>query len=359
MKKPNPSHEVMKPYKGKQTMHQSKSAREERRWQKPLEYARHVMEDTAARVDASRRLFPYRFLRGDCHAHTQHSDGIGTVAEMAEMVRAAGLDFQYITDHWGLTQTPECKQHGLWVGQEPGTEYHHLGILGLRSTFEPERNLLADYARVKQMKGVPFIPHPAGWWPRKVYTAAQRQALFTLPAPFLMEIINGANMIGKAFDYTDEAAVEVWDELLTAGRQVHAMGNTDSHSPHGIGTVWNGVWASRCDEATILKRLQAGRMFVSEGPLLHLTVGSTGMGSRVKDRRQAGPVKLTVVDSRGLLRVRLVADGRVRRTWHMDGEPVMKQSLTLPRYARTYIRIEAIAIDGKRGYTNPVYLGRP
>ncbi|MCF7838411.1 MAG: CehA/McbA family metallohydrolase [Candidatus Marinimicrobia bacterium] len=344
---------------GKRNLDQTDEMIAERRWQRPLAYARFVVEDLARRVETSRRDFPWRFFRGDCHAHTQHSDGIGQVAEMAEMAQAAGLDFQFITDHWGLTQAVECRRAGLWVGQEPITEHHHLGILGLKETFVPLNDLRRDFRSVKKRGGIPFIPHPAGWWPSRVYTDAQRQALYELPDPFLMEIINGANQTGTAFDYTDAAAVALWDEMLMSGRRVHAMGNTDAHAPHGVGSVWNGVLAPRCDEAAILRALAAGRVFVSEAPLLWLQVGTTGMGQRLRAGTPTGPLRCRVVDAEGLLRVRLVADGKVRRTWHPDGKPVLDVVGAVPNRVRKYVRVEAIAMDGRRGYTNPVYFPVP
>jgi hypothetical protein len=345
---------LMPDYEAKQNMNRPDI--DQRRWNSPLGYTRSVAADTAARVCESRKLFKFKFFRGCCHSHTQHSDGIGTVEETAAMVAAAELDFQFVTDHWGVTQAPECVLHKLWVGQEPGTQHHHLGILGLDHAFVPTMNLVADVAEVRRRGGTPFIPHPTGWWPRRVYTEEQKLALRDLPTPFLMEIINGANNIVTAFDYTDQSAVELWDELLTTGRRIHAMGNTDTHSPHGIGMVWNGVLAPRCDQPSILRALSAGKSFASEAPLLHLAVGRTVMGGQVRDRADAGPAKFTVADSRGLLRVRLVADGKVRKTWHLDGDTTLTADWNVPKSIKRCVRIEAISIDGRRGYSNPVYL---
>lgn len=352
----DPKHEVMKGFESRVNLGKSEAEREEFRWQKPLGKCRSVAEANARRAEASRKLLGRKFYRGDCHSHTQHSDGIGTVAETAQMVEAAGLDFQWVTDHWGLTQAPECREHGLWIGQEPATEHHHLGVLSLDHTFTPNRVLEEDVKRVSDLGGTPFIPHPAGWWPRRVYTDEQKQSLRRLPSPFLMEVINAAGMVSTGFDYTDAAAIELWDELLNDGWQIHAMGNTDAHAPHQIGIVWNGVFASRCDEASILKALRAGRSFATEGPVLDLKVGRVGMGSRVRDRNEAGPLKVKVADAHGLVQVRLIADGKVRRRWHPDGETLVVHEQDLPANMKRYVRVEAIALDGRRGFSNPVYL---
>ena len=327
------------------------------RWLRPLDYARSMAEDSARRVAESRKLFPWKFLRGDCHLHTQHSDGISTVAETAEMIAAAGLDFGFVTDHWGVTQERECRRHGLWVGQEPGAKFHHLGILGLDHAFKPGKvDLVADFLEVRRRGGTAFIPHPAGWWPVRIYTEEAKQALEGLPSPFLMEIINGGHNLVTAFDFIDAMAVELWDRLLTTGRRIHAMANTDAHIPHQIGIAWNAVFAPRRDQRSVLKALSMGRSFASEAPLLNLTVGGTGMGGQVPDRARPGELVATVVESRGLQSVRLVADGKVRRTWRMDGQTCFTHQQTVPAAWARYVRVEACTLDGRRGFSNPVYL---
>ena len=39
------------------------------------------------------------WYRGDCHLHTVHSDGPRTLAELAALARATGLDFINSTEH--------------------------------------------------------------------------------------------------------------------------------------------------------------------------------------------------------------------------------------------------------------------
>lgn len=328
---------------------------EEIRWRLPLRYCAMVAGDTAKRVAASRELFPWTFWRGDCHSHTQHSDGIGTVAETAEMVRHAGLDFQFVTDHWGVTQAPECLEHGLWYGQEPVTEQHHMGILGLDFAFEPKMDFLADFAEAKTLGATVFLPHPTGWWPERVYNEEQKRIVEDLPSPFLMEICNGANNIISAFDFTDEAAIELWDRLLCLGRVVHAMGNTDAHAPHGIGIVWNSVFAAECRQDLILKELSLGHSFVSDAPLIYLELGEARMGDRATAADRECTLQVTAVDSRGLSTLRVIADGEMVREYHLSGD--VSWSEVVPVTANTYLRVEVRALDGRRAYSNPVYFG--
>ena len=314
---------------------------------------RFVAEDLARRIAASRELFSWRFFRGDCHSHTDHSDGVGTVEETAAMAKAAGLDFQFVTDHWGVTQAPECRKYGLWFGQEPVTEAHHMGILGLDFAFVPKKNFLQDMADAEALGALVFVPHPTGWWPRMVYGPEQTKLLEQLPSPFLMEIVNGANNLVTAIDYTDESAIELWDHLLCQGRIVHAMGNTDAHAPHGIGIVWNGVFAPRCDQPSIMESLRVGANFVSEAPLVHLAVGKTGMGKTV--RRRGGPLRVTAVDSRGIELVRLIGDGRKLKEWPVRRNATWNAEVEVPARVQRYLRVEVIASDHRRAFSNPIY----
>ncbi len=328
----------------------------ERQLEYPLRMCQMLAEDMAQRTTESRQLFRWKFYRGDCHSHTQHSDGGGTVEDTAKMVQAAGLDFQFVTDHWGVTQAPECKKFGLWVGQEPPIQYHHLGILGLDHAFEPGGDFFADIAEVQKRGGVFFIPHPTGWWPTTVYKPEQLAVLEKLADPFLMEICNGANNIVSAFDYTDDSAVQLWDHLLLLGKTIHAMGNTDAHAPHGIGMVWNSVFASKCEQQAILKALCAGRSFVSDGPLVHMALGKAQMGQRVRAGERSAPLRVTAVDSRGLSWVRVIADGKELGWWSCWRKPKFEKSIKIPAKVKRYVRVEVGSDDGRRAFSNPVYL---
>ena len=325
----------------------------------PLHLCRSVGEAVARRVAESRRQFPWKFFRGDCHCHSQHSDGTGTVAEIADMSKRAGLDFQFVTDHYGTTQADECRRLGLWVGQEPGTQHHDLLILGLRAPFQATvtQNFLADYAAAARRSALVCVAHPAGWWPSRWYDDAQKQILEELPSPFLMEICNGANNIVTAFDPTDQAAVDLWDDLLLQGKVVHGLGNTDAHAPHGIGIVWNGVFAPRCDQPAIIRALRAGRSFVSEAPLVHIRLGRAQMGRRATPRDRSQRLSVTATDSGGLASVRVVADRREIGFW-TSRATTMARSLRVPRWVKRYVRVEVLSRDGRRAFSNPIYLTR-
>ena len=319
-----------------------------------------VMRD---RVAATKALVDFRGARGEFHAHSNHSDGAGTVADLAYYKEASGLDFMFVTDHWGVTQKRECVRHqNVWWGQEPGTQHHHIGILGINRKFSPSGRLAEDYERAAAAGGVPFIAHPAGWFPRTRYSDEQKASLDLLGPRFAMEIINGANQIFDCWDVTDEQSVVLWDQHLLRGKEVTVLGNTDAHLAEAIGDVWTAVLPDEFSVEGVLDALRRGRAFVSDGPIVDLTLQAdggpiAGMGQTLQSVSPAVTVRALAADSAGLSEVRLIRDGQVVTSWPVRDEQVLSRSFADTHAAGArYYRLECFARDGRRAYTNPVYV---
>lgn len=316
------------------------------------------------RIAATKALVGWSGWRGDMHLHTNHSDGAGTVSELVQYRDHIGLDFIFVTDHWGVTQKRDCVRHErCWWGQEPGIKHHHLGILGIDRKFEPRRESLAeDYTAAVEHGGFPFIPHPTGWFPSTRYTEEQIQSLDELGNHFTMEIINGANQIFDCWDITDEMSVELWDRHLAQGKFVTAMGNTDAHLVEAVGDVWTGVLADELTSEGVIDALKQGRAIVSDGPIADLTVEAdgtsiAGIGGTLHTPKRPLTLRVLAADSAGLQEVRLIRDGTPMKEWYPRGEQALSTSLADPDGgAKHYYRLECRATDGRRAFTNPVYI---
>ncbi|MDW7728991.1 MAG: CehA/McbA family metallohydrolase [Bacillota bacterium] len=101
---------------------------------------------------------------GNIHIHSTHSDGSGTIAEIATAAAAAGLSFVIISDHETLAGLPEeaiCQGVLVLVGAEINKDKNHYLALGIDKPvqFDDEhpQNVID---RVCQAGGIGFIAHP-------------------------------------------------------------------------------------------------------------------------------------------------------------------------------------------------------
>ena len=344
----------------------SASARERKRKalaQKRVNYPNQVIcfwkDAMRERIEQTREIAGFRVCRGDCHIHSTYSDGTGTVPEIAEWAERAGLEFAFVTDHGTVRQKVECvKFKHLWWGQEPGTQHHHLGILGLDTKYSVKRDLARDYGNVIARGGFPFIPHPTGWFPATHYAQEKIDALEVLGDDFSMEIVNGANNIFDCYDITDEWSIDLWDKHLCLGKTVRGMGNTDAHLPHAVGDVWNGVLVNRLTKKQVIEALWAGRFFVSDAPFINVECGRLGMGDVVKKRKGGNvEIRYECADSLGLQQIRVIADGKtVKEVWPQDKRIVKGSHRIRFRGGKSYIRVECFARDNRKAFSNPIYV---
>ncbi|WP_223837837.1 CehA/McbA family metallohydrolase [Streptomyces venezuelae] len=318
------------------------------------------------------------WYRGDCHVHSVHSDGRRTPAEIAELARAAGLDFINSAEHnttsahaaWGASAGP-----GLLVltGEEVTTRTGHVLAVGTDpGTFVDWRyrardNRFGRFARTVRDAGGLVVPaHPHA-------TCLGCSWKFGFADADAVEVWNGP------YTPDDEVSLAAWDALLRGGgsgsrgdRPLPALAGSDYHrDPDRIGSPQTVVLAEDLTRDAILAGLRAGRAYAAESAAVSLSFtavtprgGHAGIGERLACPPDTEVlVRLAVTGAPGC-ELRLVTDQGVVHTVPAPAAGALEWRTTPARsaYVRAEVRHPAVAppLPGAlAAFTNPIRLGPP
>lgn len=281
------------------------------------------------------------WLRGELHAHTNHSDGALPPAGLVEAAREAGLDFIAVTDHNTVSALVEldapCGEEALGAGSGPrpgspapasapapgsgagaspvpgaGTDHRPLVIPGMELT--------TFYGHAVALGVSEFIP----WHDASKGEGLNRQArevhrlggLFSVAHPFsigypvcagceweyentdpgLMDLIEVWSGPWTSHIMWNTLAIRWWDELLCRGYRVTGVAARDAHKREELferETADTYVWARSLSQRDILEALRSGRVYMSSGPRLDFSLAVPGSdrrylpGDRVRVSRDA------------------------------------------------------------------------
>jgi len=197
-----------------------------------------------------------RWLAGDFHCHTVHSDGQHTIDEVAGMAAEAGLDFLAVTDHNTVSHhaflVAASERSGVLLipGQEVTTWRGHanaFGDIGWIDFREPADNWIRS---VDDRGGLLSLNHPVSG------DCSWRQPLTR--RPHLVETWHSS--------WVDRTSGAPLAFLLAGFPDATPIGGADFHgrgsdAPPGHPTTW--VLTSGDD---VLGGLRAGRTSISAGP---------------------------------------------------------------------------------------------
>jgi hypothetical protein len=188
------------------------------------------------------------------HVHSVHSDGTGTVAQIAAAARRAGVDAVLLTDHDSLAarRCGEERWHGpvlVCVGTEvsPHRENHYLAF-GLDAEIDHEGMSAGDIcAAVTAAGGFGFLAHPfsrgsprfrraAGGMPWRDldcggYAGIELWSFVTDTAERIGSLREAARFVAvpqRVVDHPPQRNLQEWDRL-GAHRRVVGIGGIDAH----------------------------------------------------------------------------------------------------------------------------------
>jgi len=320
------------------------------------------------RIPASPRITERRWLRGELHLHSEHSDGRWTTGEMAALARHRNLDFMFLTDHNTTTGVDVLRsQVGDTISVLPGIELTtyagHALALGADRWVDwrtgHQGRSSNDMARsVHDAGSFLVIAHPDAP-PDDICTGCQWTHHDFNPANAdAVEVWGG---LWNGFEERNQGCLDLWRTWLNTGRRFTATGATDAHRPED----WEGpvpityVQSDDASLASLLDALRAGRTYVSSGPRLEIralgahepaaAVGETVARAKVRAIElhcaETPEAELRLVGNRGTIAVALAdSDGHLTaklregdtwccaELWNRGGDTML--AITSPIYIR-------------------------
>jgi hypothetical protein len=290
---------------------------------------------------------PGRFYKGNIHTHSNRSDSTLPPAEVVAAYRDHGYDFLAITDHFlesygfPITDTRAFRTDGFTTLL--GAELHapalengqrwHIVAAGLPLDFAPPSPAETGpelAARAAEAGAFVGIAHPA--W----YGLTLRDAL-SLEAAHAVEIYNETCLWLN--DRPDGWVVS--DMLSARGRRLSAYAADDAHFKER--PDWRAAWvhvrAPRLEPEPLLAALKAGQYYSSQGPEIH-------------DLRIEGG-KLHVASSPSSA---IVLSGPAAKYASVVGDGVREAEFALDRFAGQHCRVTVVGANGKRAWSNPIWL---
>lgn len=193
------------------------------------------------------------------HMHTTYSDGSGTHAELVKAALSAGLDAIISTDHNILVNGPQGYYRDgdqrvlLMIGEEvhdttAAPQKNHLLVIGTnRELADQADNTQRLIHKVREYGGLAFIAHPVdpaapvfgepdiSWenWAVDGYSGIELWNAMSEFKSLLKDRISG---VFYAFNPRLIAhgpfpgTLQKWDELLSEGKKVVAIGGSDAHA---------------------------------------------------------------------------------------------------------------------------------
>jgi len=206
----------------------------------------------------------HRWLAGDLHTHTVHSDGALTVPELARLAAEQGLDFLAVTDHNTVSHHAELAgasaTYGVTLipGQEVTTDSGHAGALGDLGWVDFREPAEAWLAATERGGGLLSVNHPIGGHVSWLHPMRHK--------PPLVEVWHWSWLDPR---WTNMLA---WWLAWDAGAV--PVGGSDWHRPGseavpGTPTTW--VESADDGSAAVLAGLRDGRCAISarrDGPVL-------------------------------------------------------------------------------------------
>lgn len=223
-----------------------------------------------------------RWFKGNTHTHTTMSDGDSPPEVVAKWYKDHGYRFLVLSDH-NVFIDPAILHHLvdstflLIPGEEVTVKFQqkpvHVNGLNISQLINPivDTSLVGTIQKnvdaVRAVEGVPHINHPNFGW------AFSQRELLQINNDKLLEIFNGHPLVNNFGGGGWPSMEEVWDHLLTAGKEIYGIAVDDAHHFQGEfapgrsnpGRGWVVVRAENLAARKIVESLEKGLFYASTG----------------------------------------------------------------------------------------------
>ena len=215
----------------------------------------------------------YRWLKGDTHFHTNHSDGSQTISEYVEFAKGEKYDYLISTEHNTVSQNsllPTDAGMTIIPGVELTTYLGHANLIGLKSPINDFRcNNIEDvknkFSETKENGGYVGINHP--------FNSECDGCDWRWGFDFEYDWLEVWNSIWSP---DNQKTLNYWHDLLCNNIKIPILGGSDAHKivkSMQKYTPTTFVYTNSLNRGAILNALKNGNSYISstlDGPILSL-----------------------------------------------------------------------------------------
>ena len=297
---------------------------------------------------------PAHLLKGGLHCHTTRSDGRLDPGETIRLHASHGYDFLALTDHRyynfadyapesGVLIVPGMEMDGNLTTNE-GMCFHTvcIGPEGEENGFKQDERFQSAIVK-DQFEYQPVVDELRAKNNLVIYchpdwSCTPARSFERLEGCFAMEIWNSGCVVEDNMDVDNGF---IWDEMLARGKHIFAVATDDGHQAwqHCLG--WVNVNAEK-NVTSILRALETGAFYSSCGPeILDFYVEDGEAHLKCKPCRY----------------IQFKNGKRPTRMLKNEEGLITEASMKIPECSN-YIRGVVEDAEGRRAWTNPIYLDK-
>ncbi len=299
----------------------------------------------------------WQWFKGNLHTHTVNSDGDSAPDAVARWYKEHGYQFLVLTDHNFLTEPAGLNsifaatdKFLLVSGEEVTAKFDeipiHVNAFNIRQTIPPaeggsvRQTFRNNVNAILEAGGMPSLNHPNFHW------AINAEDIVQVSGLKLFEVYNGHPGVNNAGGGGSAGLDQMWDTVLTAGRQVYGIAVDDAHSFKVFGPEysnpgrgWVSIRATELSTRSLLEALSAGEFYASNGVELE-EVTRLPRGLRIKiQRREDFKYTTEFIGPRGAV---------LAKTFDDPAEYTLKAG-------ESYVRAKVIDSKGDVAWVQPVF----